>query len=144
MNYPDKGPSMDDGFEYFAFVDNETNIVKNVICCSSLEKFQELQVAMGQIPTSEGRWIPANARTRKPSKGNHYDVEKNVFYPKRLWDSWVLNEETMYWDPPVPKPQEEFDPETGTLVLQWLWDEPTLSWVSQTCANCDPPNKDEL
>tara|TARA_B100000686_G_C16616397_1_gene876704 strand:- start:388 stop:822 length:435 start_codon:yes stop_codon:yes gene_type:complete len=144
MNYPDKGPSMDDGFEYFAFVDNETNIVKNVICCSSLEKFQELQVAMGQIPTSEGRWIPANERTRKPSKGNHYSVEKGVFYPKSLYKSWILNEKTMYWDPPVPKPKEEVDPETGVLVLQWLWDETNKEWISQTCANCDPPNKDEL
>ena len=44
------------------------------------------------------------------------------FVPQPFY-SWVLNEETCLWEPPVPHPQD------GKM---YTWDEPTTSWKEFT------------
>ena len=124
---------MTDEFGYYAFV-NDKNIVENVIVCNNRDDFQALMQfnPMGMTP---GKWVPATEESGRPSKGNHYHPTYQRFYPQSRFKSWTFNEETWLWDPPVPKPKEEVD-EEGQLVLQWLWDEPTLSWVELRTPNC--------
>lgn len=52
--------------------------------------------------------------------GYTYDAGRDAFIPPKPFDSWVLNEETCLWDPPVPYPND------GNT---YQWDETTLSWV---------------
>ena len=52
--------------------------------------------------------------------GMTYDAEKDAFIPKKDFESWVLNEETCLWEPPVPYPQD------GSI---YMWDENTQQWV---------------
>jgi hypothetical protein len=121
-------------FKYFAFV-NKDNVVENVIVCNSIENFRELTInsPMGMSP---GRWIPVTDETRSASKGNNYDPVKNMFYPEQRFASWTLNKETMYWEPPVPKPDPVFD-ENGKMIKAWVWDESTLQWLEDSmCPNC--------
>lgn len=53
--------------------------------------------------------------------GFTYDPVRDAFIPPQTFPSWILNEETCRWDPPIPVP----DRGTG----EWDWDENTTSWV---------------
>jgi hypothetical protein len=81
-----------------------------------------------------GRWIQCSYNTKKgkhkfgntpfrknfPQVGWSYNATLDAFVPPKPTDtpSWVIDAETGYWIPPVPKP------ETG----YYGWNESTLSW----------------
>lgn len=54
--------------------------------------------------------------------GYTYDPERDAFIPPKpeQYPSWVLNEETCLWEPPMPSPSEEhtWDEELGQWILQ--------------------------
>ena len=52
--------------------------------------------------------------------GYKYDAQRDAFIPPQPFPSWVLNEDTCVWDPPVPMPTD------GQF---YNWDEATASWV---------------
>ena len=72
---------------------------------------------------------------RGNSAGNSdwYDIENDVFYGEKPFESWILNETTWEWEPPIAHPS------TGPACL---WDEElhqgdsadpkTLGWVAPT------------
>lgn len=45
---------------------------------------------------------------------------------RKPYPSWIGNEETMTWEPPMPYPEDGEN---------YYWDEPTTSWVAQTPVN---------
>lgn len=51
-----------------------------------------------------------------------YDGEK--FWLPQPYPSWIKNQETNNWDPPVPKPIVE----EGTPNF-YIWDEETVCWI---------------
>jgi len=52
--------------------------------------------------------------------GYTYDEDKDAFIPpKPKINSWVLNEDTCYWEAPIPMP---------TDGQNYNWNEQTLSW----------------
>lgn len=42
---------------------------------------------------------------------------------RKIFPSWIGNEETMDWFPPTPYPQDD---------KEYYWDEPSVSWVERT------------
>ena len=54
--------------------------------------------------------------------GYLYDEALDAFIPPKPFDSWVLNEETCQWQPPVPYP---------TDGLTYFWNEETVDWELQ-------------
>lgn len=52
--------------------------------------------------------------------GYTYDAQRDAFIPPQPYGSWLLDENTCQWNPPVPMPTD------GKL---YVWDEPTTSWV---------------
>lgn len=48
------------------------------------------------------------------------DLNRNAFIPQQNFPSWVLDEDTCLWEPPVRYP---------TDGKQYRWDEATTSWV---------------
>jgi hypothetical protein len=92
--------------------------------------------------TSPGEWIQTSYNTRgsvhynpttgEPSAdqskalrknfahlGGIYDRARDAFYLQQPHPSWILNEETCEWEPPVPRPGP-----TGF----WIWNEETQTW----------------
>ena len=71
-----------------------------------------------------GRWVKtsynANMRKNYAGAGYTYDEVRDVFIPPKLFESWVLNEDTCQWGPPIPHPQNG---------LKYEWDEESISWV---------------
>ena len=53
--------------------------------------------------------------------GFMYDHYRDAFIPPRPFPSWILNEQTCRWDPPVARPNDS---------LKYIWDEFTTSWRS--------------
>ena len=52
--------------------------------------------------------------------GYTYDPERDTFIPPKPYDSWILNEETCWWESPVPYPENS----EGT----YQWNESAQSW----------------
>ena len=55
--------------------------------------------------------------------GYTYDQTKDAFIPPKPFDSWILNETTCLWEPPVAYPSDGKDYE---------WDESSTSWKEIT------------
>lgn len=64
-----------------------------------------------------------NGTFRKNYAGIGYSYRQDIdaFVPPQPFASWVLNEMTAQWEPPVPYPTD------GNL---YQWDEATTSWVA--------------
>ena len=88
------------------------------------------------IPESTGdRWVQTsygnNFRKRYAAIGYTYDEQRDAFIPPKPYNSWILNEDTCDWEPPVPMPEEFKDTidENGKISsIPCFWDETTLSW----------------
>ena len=58
--------------------------------------------------------------------GYTYDAERDAFIPPKPYASWILNEQSCFWDAPVTMPE---DAGTGNPPKRYTWDEATTSWV---------------
>jgi hypothetical protein len=67
----------------------------------------------GQHP--EGRPL----RKNYAGIGYTYDTARDAFIPPQPYPSWLLNEETCLWDPPVPYPSD------GEI---YIWEEALQEW----------------
>jgi hypothetical protein len=54
--------------------------------------------------------------------GYAYDSQRDAFIPPKPYESWVLNEGSCLWEPPVAMPTD------GQM---YTWDEDTTSWIAQ-------------
>jgi len=89
------------------------------------------------IDTQDGTWVQTSYNTyggehslggtplRKnfAGKGMTYDAVRDAFIPIKTHDSWVLNEASCLWEPPVAMPNDG---------KSYDWNEETTSWVEGT------------
>jgi hypothetical protein len=64
-------------------------------------------------------WADGGIRKNYAGIGYSYDAVRNAFIPPRPYASWVLNDATCQWKPPVPYPASG----------HWVWDEAIEDWV---------------
>ena len=64
-----------------------------------------------------GIWLELPQDDRGLGTGSTWDEGRNAFIPFKSYPSWVLNEETLVWEAPVPKPDGDYG-----------WNEGTQSW----------------
>ena len=125
---------------HFAEID-ENNFVSRVLVIPNEEehRFQEF---ITQDLGLSGTWIQTSYNTRggiyydaetntpaedqskslrknHPGIGYFYDQERDAFIPPKPFPSWILDEQTCWWKPPVPMP------ETGG---PWQWNEENQEW----------------
>jgi len=100
---------------YWAKVSNR--VVEQVIVAE--ESFFETFV-----DNSVGQWIETkidgSIRKNYAGIGFTYDAVRDAFIAPKIFDSWVLNEDTCQWEPPTSYPNDGND---------YDWDETTTSWV---------------
>jgi hypothetical protein len=53
--------------------------------------------------------------------GYTYRADLDAFVPPQPYPSWILNQETCTWNPPIPKPQH-------IGLEMYFWNENILSW----------------
>jgi hypothetical protein len=68
----------------------------------------------GQHP--EGRPL----RKNYAGIGYTYDTQRDAFIPSKPFASWLLDEATCLWNPPVAMPTDD---------KRYTWNEDTLSWT---------------
>jgi hypothetical protein len=116
---------------HFAELD-ETNVVKQVIVVHNnalLDNGVESEakgIAFCQSLFG-GDWIQtsynSNIRKNYAGIGYFYDSERDAFIPPKPFDSWILDEDTCNWEPPVPYPIDEKD---------YIWNETDKEWILVT------------
>ena len=86
------------------------------------------------VDTSPGEWLQTSYNTYggvhanggTPLRKNYagigytYDRERDAFIPPKTYPSWVLNENTCLWEPPISYPAD------GKI---YAWDESSFSWI---------------
>jgi hypothetical protein len=123
---------------HYAFLD-ENNIVTLVIVGKNEgEDGIDWEDFYGAVRTSynTSAGVYYNPETREPAHdqskafrknyagiGYTYDPVRDAFIPPKPFDSWILNEDTCCWDPPIAYP---------TDGNQYYWDENNLKWVEIT------------
>ena len=58
-------------------------------------------------------------RKNYANPGDHYDQERDAFIPRKIYESWVLDEESCTWKAPIDQPDD------GKL---YVWDESNENW----------------
>lgn len=103
---------------------NEDNVVIQV--CPIFMETPEVELNWLQTNLG-GRWVETSDRlvNGKPFRvnpaniGMTYDETRDAFIGKKHYPSWVLNEETLVYYAPIPRPTDD---------KPYRWDEQTFSW----------------
>lgn len=119
---------------HFALLD-ENNIVVMVLAGRDEDNENELTARTGQIykQTSYNTFAGIHRLNGIPFRKNYagigylYDAQLDAFIPPKNFNSWVLNQETCQWDPPIPYPEDYYD-----IGVDYRWDESTISWRRDT------------
>lgn len=126
---------------HFAEID-ENNIVIRVLVTdnnASNEGYDWLVENLG------GRWVQTSYNTiagkhtlgGTPFRKNYagigffYDEARDAFIPPKSFASWILDEETCLWIPPIPMPSnaKKSLEDDGKI---YTWDESVTNWVEVT------------
>jgi hypothetical protein len=110
---------------HYAFLD-ENNIVTEVIVgIDETELIEDLdpETWYGNFRGQVCKRTSYNGNYRKnyAGTGYFYDEARDAFIPPKPLPSWILDEESCLWIPPIPRPSE-------TDLAHWHWNESTLSW----------------
>jgi len=113
---------------HYAFLD-ENNVVTEVIV-----GIDETELIEGLSPeewygnfrnqTCIRTSYNGNIRKNYAGIGMYYDEEKDAFIPTKPFNSWLLDEDTCLWYPPVPMPEIE-EPYNGVF---YIWNEDIVNW----------------
>lgn len=67
-----------------------------------------------------------NIRKNYAGYGYKYDISRDAFIAPQPWLSWILNQESLIWESPVPYPA---DGEPSAGGKSYYWDETLVNWV---------------
>jgi hypothetical protein len=105
---------------------NENNIVTQVIVVNNNAIDSSNEESSGVAFCQSlfgGNWKQTsynkNIRKNFAGIGFYYDETRDAFIPPKELDSWILNEDTCQWIPPIPYPEDG---------LKYRWNEETISW----------------
>jgi hypothetical protein len=109
---------------HYAFLD-ENNIVTEVITGIDETKLIEgldTETWYGNFRGQACKRTSYNNNYRKnyAGAGYTYDSDLDAFIAPKLFESWLLNEETCLWEPPTTYPDDG---------KSYDWDEETISWI---------------
>jgi hypothetical protein len=104
---------------------NSNNIVEQVIVVSNDIAINEQAGVdfINNLYNTRDVWKQTsyNNKIRKnfAGIGYTYDSDRDAFLPPKPFNSWVLNETTCLWNPPIDKPND------GN---KYIWNEEILNW----------------
>lgn len=121
---------------HFAQIDENSTVLRVIVVNNSelLDGNGVEQEALGKEFCQTllgGTWVQTSyhrsIRKNFASGGYTYDSSRDAFIPPKDYDSWVLDEETCIYKPPLDLPSDAAsvdNPDGKTYV----WDESTTSW----------------
>lgn len=58
-------------------------------------------------------------RKNYAGEGYTYDAQRDAFIPPKVFEGWVLNEQTCLWEPPFPAPADGGKYDWSNETLNW-------------------------
>lgn len=104
---------------YYAKLDATLTVVDIFTSSES----DELNVSSKTGQTVRKTFKDGSFRKNFAGVGFTYDVSRDAFIPPKLYASWVLNETSCIWEPPVAYPDD---------TDAYVWDEETTNWIQPT------------
>lgn len=117
---------------YFAELDDNNTVTRVLAVDNSYENQGEHFLA--NTLGLGGRWVQTSYNTHggvhvnggTPLRKNYagvgftFDEQRDAFIPPQPFPSWLLDEGSCLWQPPVPYPSDG---------QEYVWDEGSLAWV---------------
>ncbi len=97
---------------YLAKIDGEGVVTKIFVAAPDIA---EPEAHYGAVET----WRDGGPRKNMAGIGFTYDLARDAFIPPKPYPSWLLDESTCRWIPPVPRPSDG---------QEYLWDEVNTNW----------------
>jgi hypothetical protein len=113
---------------HYAFLD-ENNIVTEVITGRNedevVNNISNWEEYYGSIRNQRCLRTSYNGNIRKnyAGIGYTYNEELDAFIPQKIYNSWILNEETCRWEAPIEYPNDS---------KVYKWNEDNVSWEEVT------------
>jgi hypothetical protein len=118
---------------HYAFIDNNGIVIQVIPGVDETETIEGLEPEAwyGAFTGNECRRTSYNThggqhatggtpyRKNYAGIGYHYDPDRDAFIPPQPFPSWLLNEDTCLWDPPIPYPNDGGD---------YTWNETDQTW----------------
>jgi hypothetical protein len=136
----------------FAKLDNNNIVIKLVAVVNEVIKdsngIEQEQLGINFLKTlynePNANWKQSSYNTNAgvhslggtPFRKNHaaigyqYDSQRDAFIPQKPYNSWLLNESTCRWEPPVIRPESTKEQKDNNQY--YTWNEETQSWTLQT------------
>ena len=111
---------------HYAFLDDNYVVTEVIVGIDETEQIEGLAPEQWYANFRGQRCVRTsyngNIRKNYAGIGYKYDVARDAFIPPKVYDSWVLDEETCRWEAPVPYPE-------AAEGERYSWDEASVSWV---------------
>ena len=136
---------------YYAKIDENNKVIKVL-------RIEEDMINTGHFG-DPANWIQTSYNTHggqhrlggTPLRKNYagvgmiYDKDMDAFYSPQPYPSWLLNEDTCHWYPPMayPKPEEK-EAFSGSFDHLYEWDEDNVTWKVSTQQQVSTQNVGQL
>jgi hypothetical protein len=112
---------------HYAFLDENSFVVEVIVGIDETELIEgkDPETWYGEFRglTCKRTSYNNNYRKNYAGEGYFYDEDMDAFIAPKPYLTWILNEGTARWEPPVPFPSDEGNYE---------WDDASVSWVERT------------
>ena len=107
---------------HFAEIDPNGGTVLRVLVVPNEQEHRGQDFLANELGLG-GVWIQTsynnNIRYNYAGVSFTYDATRDAFIPPKPYESWLLDEKTCQWEPPIPMPQDE---------NFYTWNEEQLNW----------------
>jgi hypothetical protein len=114
---------------------DETELIESQPTETWYENFRGQTCKRTSYNTQGGQHLYGGTPFRKnyAGIGFTYDSVRDAFIPPKPYPSWILNEDTCYWEAPIPYPNVDHIPEYLQIYNHFYWagEEPDItgSWI---------------
>ena len=124
---------------HYAFLDSNNIVTQVIVGKDENEDGVDWEVyygeKLGQIckrtsyNTRAGQHLLGGTPFRKnyAGIGYTYDSDRDAFITPKSYNSWILNEETLEWEAPIPKP--ELTEEEIQQRKEYIWNDGDQTWT---------------
>ena len=98
-------------------------VVNNSVITVDNQESEQAGIDFLQDLYGQGTWVQTSytgsIRKNYAGVGYKYDSGRDAFIAPKLFNSWILSEETCTWEPPTPMPLDE---------NKYTWNEENQTW----------------
>lgn len=112
---------------HFARLNAQQKVTEVLVVSNTIATTEDAGIAFLDTLFPGGRWKQTSyhgtIRHQFAGVGYTYDLDRDVFIAPQPFPSWILNEVTYQWRPPIEAPKNEQD------ERPYAWNESTQTWI---------------